>query len=79
MEYVSNNINSLFNFGFVNNDSCLREVCKSKSRMLGYGDGYRVVLYIRLSVEDGDLIDEKDISRSIKNQLLLLLDSVYAS
>ena len=34
---------------------------------------YRVILYLRLSVEDGDLIDG-DISKSIRNQLLLLLD-----
>ena len=34
---------------------------------------YRVILYLRISEEDGDLI-EGDISRSIRNQLLLLLD-----
>ena len=34
---------------------------------------YRVILYLRISEEDGDLIDG-DISRSIRNQLLLLLD-----
>ena len=34
---------------------------------------YRVILYLRLSVEDGDLIDG-DVSKSIRNQLLLLLD-----
>ena len=34
---------------------------------------YRVILYLRLSEEDMDLIDG-DISKSIRNQLLLLLD-----
>lgn len=34
---------------------------------------YRVILYIRLSVEDGDLING-DVSKSIRNQLLILLD-----
>ena len=34
---------------------------------------FRVILYLRLSVEDGDLIDG-DVSKSIRNQLLLLLD-----
>ena len=39
---------------------------------------YRVILYLRLSEEDMDLIDG-DISKSIRNQLLLLLDECRKS
>jgi len=74
LDYVSGNINNLLDLKFQNKGSCLKDACKSPHRAIRDGDGYRVILYIRLSVEDGDLIDDKDISRSIKNQLILLLD-----
>src|SRR5574344_405923 len=41
-------------------------------RVIEKGDFFRVILYIRLSVEDGDIIDG-DVSKSIRNQLLYLL------
>ena len=77
LEYVSDNINKLLNLKFTNNKLCLKERCKSPVEFVEIGDGYRVTLYVRLSVEDGDLIDN-DISKSIKNQLLLLLDEAKA-
>ena len=42
-------------------------------RVVQVGEKFRVILYIRLSQEDGDL-DDGDVSGSIKNQLLYLLD-----
>ena len=67
IEYMSDNIKNILNINKENSSKCFtfeKRINKS---------GYRVVLYIRLSEEDGDLIDG-DISKSIRNQLLLLLD-----
>ncbi len=77
LEYVSNNINKLLDLKFVNNCKCFNEVCKNRVKFAKFGDGYRAILYVRLSVEDGDLIDN-DISKSLKNQILLLLDEARA-
>ncbi len=68
LKYVSDNIKYLLNLNIMNNTECFLHKNNAIIK-----DAYRVILYIRLSVEDGDLIDG-DVSRSIKNQLLLLLD-----
>ena len=70
--YISDNINYLLNLNFVNDLSCF-ENNNSSLKVIKAGEKYRVILYIRLSVEDGDLVDG-DVSRSIRNQLLFLLD-----
>ncbi len=72
LKYVSNNIKYLLNLNIINDTNCFLK--KNKTSKVGVKKyEYRVILYIRLSVEDGDLIDG-DVSRSIKNQLLFLLD-----
>ena len=67
LKYVSDNVNYLLNLNFVNDLTYFNEKITNNLEL------YRVILYIRLSVEDGDLIDG-DVSRSIRNQLLFLLD-----
>lgn len=62
IEYISENIKKLLNLE-IEKDKITTEIKKK----------CRVSLYIRLSVEDGDVIDG-NVSRSIKNQLLILLD-----
>ncbi len=69
LEYVSSNVRNILKITKENSSDCF-SVQKSISNIRS---GFRVILYIRLSEEDGDLIDG-DISRSIRNQLLLLLD-----
>ena len=72
IKYVSDNIKNLLNLSITNDDSCFK-INNNNFRVMGQGDKYRVILYIRLSIEDGDVIDG-DVSKSIKNQLLILLD-----
>lgn len=72
LKYVSDNIRFLLKLNIVNNSECF-EKNDNHLRVIGQGDRYRVILYIRLSVEDGDVIDG-DVSKSIRNQLLILLD-----
>lgn len=69
--YVSQNIQTLLDIE-VSNDSKYFEI-KNQSKFLKKDEKYKVILYIRLSVEDGDL-ENGDVSGSIKNQLLFLLD-----
>lgn len=72
LKYVSENIKNLLKLNIVNDNACFRKK-NNPIRVIRKGNNYRVILYIRLSVEDGDIIDG-DVSKSIKNQLLYLLD-----
>ncbi len=69
IEYMSDNVKNILKIVKQNSDKCFTyEKRTNKGRGV-----FRVILYIRLSEEDGDLIDG-DVSKSIRNQLLLLLD-----
>lgn len=72
LKYVSNNVKNLLKLD-INNDMDCFEKTNINIRTNENEDCYRVILYIRLSVEDGDVIDG-DVSKSIRNQLLILLD-----
>lgn len=72
LKYVSDNVRFLLKLNVINDNECF-EKNNNHFRVVGQGDRYRVILYIRLSVEDGDVIDG-DVSKSIRNQLLILLD-----
>lgn len=67
IEYISENIKKLLELDIENKEKGHEKAQKEDK------DKCRVSLYIRLSVEDGDIIDG-DVSKSIKNQLLILLD-----
>ena len=67
IEYISDNVKNILNIVKENSEKCFTFEKKIIRNI------FRVILYIRLSEEDGDLIDG-DISKSIRNQLLLLLD-----
>ena len=69
LEYVSSNIKNILGITKPNNANCFMP----RDIRITTDDFYRVILYIRLSVEDGDVIDG-DVSKSIRNQLLILLD-----
>lgn len=71
LEYISDNLRRILNITGPNNPDCFKPQ-KYGYRVIEENGVFRVILYIRLSVEDGDLIDG-DISRSIRNQLLYLL------
>ena len=71
LEYISDNLRRILNITGPNNPDCFK-LSKYGYRVIEENAVFRVILYIRLSVEDGDLIDG-DISRSIRNQLLYLL------
>ena len=68
LEYISENVKNILKIDKENCENFVREKNTNKFKAI-----FRVILYIRLSEEDGDLIDG-DISKSIRNQLLLLLD-----
>lgn len=71
LEYISNNLKFILGIEKENNANCF--IKKSNEyRVIDIGKVFRVILYIRLSVEDGDVIDG-DVSKSIRNQLLYLL------
>ncbi|MDD3303471.1 MAG: recombinase family protein [Clostridia bacterium] len=72
LKYVSNNIQRVLGISVNTDDSCFKKNTNNIRVMLD-GKQYRTILYIRLSVEDGDIIDG-DVSKSIRNQLLFLLD-----
>ena len=72
LKYVSDNIKYLLKLNIQNDRKCF-EKNNNHFSVIQEGDRYRVILYIRLSIEDGDVIDG-DVSKSIKNQLLILLD-----
>lgn len=67
VKYISKNIIKLLDLNIENDEKCFKNNNVKKDNIC------RVALYIRLSVEDGDIIDG-DVSKSIKNQLLILLD-----
>ena len=73
LKYVSENVKYLLKLNVINDNECFTKNSNSQYRVIKQGDKYRVILYIRLSVEDGDVIDG-DVSKSIRNQLLILLD-----
>lgn len=72
LKYVSENVKYLLKLDIINDNKCF-EKNSCHFTVTGQDNGYRVILYIRLSVEDGDVIDG-DVSKSIRNQLLILLD-----
>ena len=72
LKYVSDNVRYLLKLDIENDRECF-EKNNNHFRVIGQGEKYRVILYIRLSVEDGDVIDG-DVSKSIRNQLLILID-----
>ena len=67
LEYVSQNIRNLLKINKINSPNCF------DFQKVRTDNSIRVILYIRLSEEDGDLL-EGDVSKSIKNQLLYLLN-----
>ena len=71
LEYVSENVRNILKITKENSKTCFNVINRTKK-----DNCLRVILYIRLSVEDGDLIGG-DLSRSIRNQLLLLLDECH--
>lgn len=71
LEYISNNLRYILGITKENSLNCFDK--KNNEYRVIQADGvFRVILYIRLSVEDGDIIDG-DVSKSIRNQLLYLL------
>lgn len=74
LRYVSPNVRELLGINKCDDPDCF---IKNKDgvvrRVVQVGEKFRVILYIRLSQEDGDL-EDGDVSGSIKNQLLYLLD-----
>ncbi len=73
LRYVSPNIRQLLDITKSNDLTCFNKTGKIVHRAIQVGEQFRVILYIRLSQEDGDL-EDGDVSGSIKNQLQLLLD-----
>lgn len=73
LRYVSPNVRELLNITKPNDPNCFTKSKDYKKKVVEVGEKFRVILYIRLSREDGDLVDG-DVSKSIKNQLLYLLD-----
>ncbi len=67
--YVTDTIKRLFKINVVNNLNYFKVISKENS--IGYG-GKRVIIYLRLSVEDLAK-EDGNVSKSIVNQLLLLL------
>lgn len=72
LKYVSPNVRHLLGIIKPNDPDCFKDK-KLKRRVVQVGEKFRVILYIRLSQEDGDL-EDGDVSGSIKNQLQFLLD-----
>ena len=74
LRYVSSNVRQLLGITKVDDPNCFKNPeGKVTRRVVQVGEKFRVILYIRLSQEDGDL-EDGDVSGSIKNQLLFLLD-----
>ena len=74
LRYVSSNVRDLLGIQKKNDSNCFIMNSKvNQRRVVQVGEKFRVILYIRLSQEDGDL-EDGDVSGSIKNQLLYLLD-----
>ena len=73
LKYVSENVRQLLDITIQNDPSCFVLPKDRIKKIIQSGEQFRVILYVRLSQEDGDL-DDGDVSGSIKNQLLLLLE-----
>ena len=74
LRYVSANVRHLLGLTKQDDPECfMKSKDKTARRAVQVGEKFRVILYIRLSQEDGDL-EDGDVSGSIKNQLLYLLD-----
>lgn len=73
LRYVSENVRRLLDLKFTDDPTCFVDYGNQRETYKVIGNHFRVILYIRLSREDGDL-EKGDVSGSIKNQLLFLLD-----
>ena len=73
LRYVSDNVRQLLDIKKPNDPDCFIQKGTITRRVVQVGEKFRVILYVRLSQEDGDL-EDGDVSGSIKNQLLYLLD-----
>ena len=73
LKYVSANVRHLLGLTKPDDPNCFTKSKNTVRRVVQTGEKFRVILYIRLSQEDGDL-EDGDVSGSIKNQLLFLLD-----
>lgn len=73
LKYVSENVRQLLDITISNDPLCFVLPKDRVKRIVQSGQHFRVILYVRLSQEDGDL-EDGDVSTSIKNQLLYLLD-----
>ena len=73
LRYVSPNVRELLGIAKPDDPDCFMKKQDVVRRVVQVGEKFRVILYIRLSQEDGDL-EDGDVSGSIKNQLLYLLD-----
>lgn len=73
LRYVSPNVRELLGITKPDDPDCFMKNQDIVRRVVQVGEKFRVILYIRLSQEDGDL-EDGDVSGSIKNQLLYLLD-----
>lgn len=74
LRYVSPNVRELLGINKPDDSDCFTKSNDGTiRRVVQVGEKFRVILYIRLSQEDGDL-EDGDVSGSIKNQLLYLLD-----
>ncbi len=73
LRYVSANVKQLLGITKKDDPNCFKKPQHIVRKVVKPGEKFRVILYIRLSVEDGDL-ENGDVSGSIKNQLLYLLD-----
>lgn len=75
LRYVSPNARELLGITKLDDPECFTKKTDVVRRVVQVGEKFRVILYIRLSQEDGDL-EERDVSGSIKNQLLYLLNEM---
>ena len=73
LRYVSPNVRKLLGITKPDDPDCFKKMAGNVRRVVQVGEKFRIILYIRLSQEDGDL-EDGDVSGSIKNQLLYLLD-----
>ena len=76
LRYVSDNVRQLLDIKKPNDPDCFIQKGTITRRVVQVGEKFRVILYVRLSQEDGDL-EDGDVSGSIKNQLLYLLDECH--
>lgn len=68
-------IRELLGITKLDDPECFTKKTDVVRRVVQVGEKFRVILYIRLSQEDDDL-EERDVSGSIKNQLLYLLNEM---